>query len=61
MPNKKIKIKQIKSLIGRSKKQRDTMQALGIKRINHTVEHTITPQISGMIKKVNHLVSVEEA
>lgn len=55
----KVKITQIKSTIDRSKKQKATMEALGLKKINHTVEHEATPQIMGMIGKVNHLIKVE--
>ncbi|TNE82268.1 MAG: 50S ribosomal protein L30 [Bacteroidetes bacterium] len=55
----KVKVTQIKSTIDRSKKQKATMEALGLKKINHTVEHETTPQILGMLNKVNHLVKVE--
>lgn len=55
----KVKVTQIKSTIDRSKRQKLTMEALGLKKINHTVEHEATPQILGMIEKVNHLVKVE--
>ncbi len=57
----KVKITQIKSTIDRSKRQKLTMEALGLKKINHTVEHEATPQILGMIDKVNHLVKVENS
>lgn len=56
----KIRITQLKSGIGRSEDQKKTLQALGLKRIRHTVEHTVTPQIMGMVKKVRHLIQVEE-
>jgi large subunit ribosomal protein L30 len=56
----KVKITQVKSIIDRSKRQKDTIKALGLKRINHSVVHVATPQIKGMINKVNHLVVVEE-
>lgn len=55
----KVRVTQIKSVIDRSKKQKATMEALGLKKMNHTVEHEATPQILGMIGKVNHLVKVE--
>ena len=55
----KIKIKQIRSSINRPSRQKKTLTALGLKRINHVVEHESTPQILGMIKTVNHLVIVE--
>jgi len=56
----KIKIKQIRSKIGRPLDQKLTIEALGLRRINHIVEHNSTPQILGMIKKVRHLIKVEE-
>lgn len=56
----KLKITQIHSGIGRPAKQKRTIRALGIRKLNHTVVHTDTPQVRGMIEKVSHLVSVEE-
>ncbi|MCP3930187.1 MAG: 50S ribosomal protein L30 [Bacteroidetes bacterium] len=56
----KVKITQVNSIIDRSKRQKDTIKALGLRRINHSVVHEATPQILGMIGKVNHLVVVEE-
>jgi large subunit ribosomal protein L30 len=56
----KIKITQVKSTIDRSKRQKATMKALGLKKINHTVEHESNPQILGMIEKVKHLVTLQE-
>jgi large subunit ribosomal protein L30 len=56
----KIKIKQIKSRIGSSKRQKRTLDALGLKKISSTVELEATPQIIGMINKVRHLVNIEE-
>ena len=58
--NKKIKITQIRSTIGCLEKQKRTMKALGIHKINHSVMQTATPQIVGMINKVRHLVRVED-
>jgi large subunit ribosomal protein L30 len=55
----KIKITQIKSVIDRSERQKRTVEALGLKRINHSVEVEATAAIIGMVKKVNHLVAVE--
>lgn len=55
----KIKITQIKSVIDRSERQKQTMQALGLKKINQSVEVEATPSIIGMVRKVNHLVAVE--
>ena len=56
----KIKIKQIKSRIGRPKDQRRTLDALGLRKMNAVVEHNATPQILGMVKKVSHLVTEVE-
>ena len=56
----KIKITQIRSGIGRPLRQKRTLQALGIKKMQHSVEHEATPQILGMVKKIQHLVRVEE-
>lgn len=55
----KVKVKQIKSGIDRPADQKRTLVALGLRKLNQTVEHEATPQILGMIRKVNHLVSVE--
>ena len=57
----KIKITQTKSSIGYNEKQKLTLEALGLKKINHSVIQNATPQIQGMIKKVQHLVTVENA
>ena len=57
---KKIKITQIKSVIDRPERQKKTMVALGLKKMHATVEVEATPQILGMVTKVNHLVKVEE-
>ena len=57
----KIRITQIKSVIDRSEKQKRTMQALGLSKMNQTVEVEATPAIIGMVRKVNHLVRVEES
>ena len=59
--DKKIKITQTKSAIGYNKKQKLTLEALGLKKVNQSVVKTETPQIQGMIKKVEHLVAVENA
>ena len=57
----KIKVTKQKSAINRTKRQKLTLKALGLKKIGQTVEHEATPNIIGMVKKVKHLVSVEEA
>jgi large subunit ribosomal protein L30 len=56
----KIKITQVKSVIDRSKRQKDTMKALGIKKMHNSVTKEATPQIMGMVAKVSNLVVVEE-
>lgn len=55
-----IKVKLVKSTIGRKDDQIATVKALGLKKIRSVVEHNDTPQIRGMINKVSHLVEVEE-
>tara|TARA_B100000900_G_C20521396_1_gene692320 strand:+ start:270 stop:449 length:180 start_codon:yes stop_codon:yes gene_type:complete len=57
----KIKVTKQKSAINRTKRQKLTLEALGLKKIGQTVEHEATPNIIGMVKKVKHLVSIEEA
>lgn len=57
----KIKITQVKSVIDRSKKQKATMQALGLKKIRQSVVVEETAQIKGMVSKVSHLITVEPA
>ncbi|MRX45627.1 50S ribosomal protein L30 [Pedobacter puniceum] len=56
----KIKITQIKSVIDRSERQKRTIQALGLTKINQSVEVEATPAIIGMVKAVNHLVAIEK-
>tara|TARA_B100000965_G_C19057742_1_gene526486 strand:+ start:255 stop:446 length:192 start_codon:yes stop_codon:yes gene_type:complete len=56
----KIKVTLIKSTIGAKPDQRKTVQALGLRKIRQTVEKQDNPQMRGMIKKVSHLVEVEE-
>jgi large subunit ribosomal protein L30 len=56
----KIRIKQIRSGINRPSRQKKTLKALGLRRINHVVEHNSSPQILGMINSINHLVTVEK-
>jgi large subunit ribosomal protein L30 len=57
---KKFRIKQIKSGIDRPERQKRTIKALGIGKMNQTIEVEGTPQIEGMINKVRHLLFVEE-
>jgi large subunit ribosomal protein L30 len=56
-----LKVTQRKSRNGSDKGQLDTLRSLGLRRINHSVEHRDTPQVRGMIHKVRHLVDVEES
>jgi large subunit ribosomal protein L30 len=56
----KIKVKQIRSQIGRPADQKRTLIALGLGKMNRTVEHEATPQVLGMINKIGHLLQVEE-
>lgn len=58
--SEKLRITQIRSTIGRVKKQKEVIKALGIKKLYQSVVHKDTPQIRGMIEKVKHLVEVEE-
>ncbi|MBP1630914.1 MAG: ribosomal protein [Bacteroidetes bacterium] len=56
----KVKVTQIKSGIGRTLRQKQTLASLGLTKMNQTREHEMTPQIKGMINKVSHLIKVEE-
>ena len=56
----KIKITQIKSGIDRPERQKKTLKALGLTKLNATKEVEATPQILGMVTKVNHLITVEQ-
>ncbi|MFQ5751398.1 MAG: 50S ribosomal protein L30 [bacterium] len=57
---KQLQITLLKSIIGRNYKQKRTIEALGLKRLHHTVTHNDTPQIRGMVNKVSHLVHVQK-
>lgn len=57
---KKIKIKQIRSAIDRPERQKRTLRALGLKKMQQVVVLEATPQIQGMVKKIAHLLYVEE-
>lgn len=57
----KVIITQVKSTIKKSERQKRTIEALGLGKINRSVEVELTPQVAGMINKVSHLVSVKEA
>jgi large subunit ribosomal protein L30 len=55
----KIRITQVRSKNGRPERQKRTLEALGIRKLNHSVEHEATPQILGMVEKIRHLVKIE--
>lgn len=55
----KVKITQIKSKIGSTKRQRATLETLGLRRINHSVERENTPEVMGLVEKVRHLVRID--
>ena len=57
----KLKITQTRSQIGETQKHRGTLRALGLGKIGRTAEHTEGPELAGMLRKVRHLVKVEEA
>ena len=56
----KLRITQVRSAINRPERQKRTLVALGIKKLNQIKEHEATPQVLGMIDKVKHLLKVEE-
>ena len=56
----KVKVKQVKSKINQPARQKKTLEALGLRKMNQVVEHEATPQILGMVKKVEHLVRIEK-
>ncbi|HAW60247.1 MAG TPA: 50S ribosomal protein L30 [Actinobacteria bacterium] len=56
----KLRITQVRSIIGRPRSQRLTIRALGLRRMGQSVEHEDRPEIRGMVRKVSHLVRVEE-
>jgi large subunit ribosomal protein L30 len=58
---KKLRITQVRSQIGQSEKHRGTLRALGLGRIGRTAEHQEGPVVAGMLRKVRHLVKVEDA
>jgi large subunit ribosomal protein L30 len=59
-PEKKIRITLVKSAIGYSVRHKATVRALGLRRLNHTVEHVDSPTLRGMLAKIIHLVRLEE-
>jgi large subunit ribosomal protein L30 len=57
----KVKITQVRSQIGQSERHRGTLRALGLGKIGRTVEHDQSPVLAGMLRKVHHLVKVEDS
>ena len=57
----KLKITQVRSQIGQSERHRGTLRALGLGRIGKTAEHDESPVLAGMLRKVRHLVKIEDA
>ncbi|MBI9038056.1 MAG: 50S ribosomal protein L30 [Bacteroidales bacterium] len=57
---RKVRITQVKSGIGRTLRQKRTLQALGLRRIHHSLELELNPQLEGMVNKVKHLLVIEE-
>jgi large subunit ribosomal protein L30 len=57
----KVKVTQTRSQIGQSQRHRGTLRALGLGRIGRSVEHEESPSLAGMLRKVRHLVKVEDA
>ena len=57
----KLRITQVRSEIGQSQRHRGTLRALGLGKIGRTAEHPESPQLAGMLRKVRHLVKVEDA
>ena len=57
----KLKVTQVRSQIGQSERHRGTLRALGLGKIGRTAEHEESPQLAGMLRKVRHLVRIEEA
>jgi large subunit ribosomal protein L30 len=59
--SKRVTITQVRSSIGQTEKHRGTLRALGLGRIGRTVEQAESPQLAGMLRKVRHLLRVEES
>ena len=57
----RVRVTQRRSRNGANPSQRDTLRSLGLRRIGHSVEHEDTPQVRGMVRRVRHLVEVEES
>lgn len=55
-----VKVTLVRSALGYSRRQKATLRALGLRKLQHSVEHVDNPQIRGMLNKVSHLVQVDE-
>ncbi len=60
LTEKKLRVTLVRSVIGYSKRHKATAQALGLRRLNQTVEQLDTPALRGMLAKINHLIRIEE-
>ncbi|MBA2568617.1 MAG: 50S ribosomal protein L30 [Actinobacteria bacterium] len=56
----KLKLRQVRSSIGQSARHRGTLRALGLGKIGRTAEHSEGPELAGMLRKVRHLVEIED-
>ncbi len=56
----RLKLKLVRSVIGKPKDQKATVRALGLRKLNHEIEKDVNPQVAGMIAKVKHLLAIEE-
>jgi large subunit ribosomal protein L30 len=57
----KLRVTQVRSQIGQSQRHRGTLRALGLGKIGRSAEHEESPQLAGMLRKVRHLVKVEQS
>ena len=57
----KVKVRQVRSSIGQSARHRGTLRALGLGKIGRTAEHAEGPELAGMLRKVRHLVEIDES
>ena len=58
--NEKVKVTLVKSLIGRNPVHRKTLRALGLRKINASKDHTLTPPVKGMVDQVGYLLKIEK-
>ena len=60
MASEKVYIRQVRSTIGRPRKQKRTLRALGLRRLGQRVQHSPSPAIMGMLAKVSHLIDIQD-